>query len=322
MRAGSDEIRDVIIIGGGPAGLTAAIYTGRALLEPLVIEGDMGPGGELPGGQLMLTTDVENFPGFPKGVLGPELIELFREQASRFGAEIVHGAASAVDFTASPFTVTSGGIDYRGRAVIIATGASPRMLGIPGEERLRSRGVSTCATCDGPLFRDKRLAVVGGGDSALEEALFLTRFARQVTVIHRRRELRASRIMQERALASQKIDFLWGHVLAEVLGENVVTGIRVADAKTGEESTLEIDGLFVAIGHKPNTEIFAGQIELDENGYVATKGRTGTAIDGVFAAGDAVDHVYRQAITAAALGCMAAIDAERWLDTRGNPRHP
>lgn len=309
------EIHDLVIVGAGPAGLTAAIYAARGLLDPIVIEGDLGPGGEQPGGQLMLTTEVENFPGFPDGVLGPELIDLFRKQAERFGARFVEGRAVIGGPENSHHVLTAGGESFAARAVILATGASAQMLGVPGESELLGMGVSTCATCDGAFFKDREIAIVGGGDSAMEEALFLTRFASKVKVIHRRDELRASKIMQERAFAEEKIEFIWNSEVVEVLGENAVSGARLRDTVTGEESELELSGLFVAIGHVPNTDFVKGVVDLDENGYIATHERTRTNVEGIFAAGDALDHVYRQAITASGQGCMAAIDAGRWLES-------
>ena len=302
------DVHELVILGSGPAGLTAAIYAARANLQPIVIEG-IGAGG-----QLMITTDVENYPGFPDGVLGPELMMKFREQAERFGTEFVTADADRVDFTAAPFGMWVGPREYRARAVIITTGASARMLGLPSEQRLLGHGVSTCATCDGFFFREKPLAVVGGGDSAVEEAIFLTKFATSVTVIHRRDELRASKIMQDRARANPKITFKWNSAVEDVVGNSTVEAIRLRDTVTGAESELEVQGLFVAIGHDPNTALFAGQLELDENGYIVTEAdSTRTSVVGVFAAGDVQDHVYRQAITAAGSGCMAAIEAERWL---------
>lgn len=310
------EPANLAIIGGGPAGLTAAIYASRALLNPIVIEGDLGPGGEQPGGQLMLTTDVENFPGFPDGILGPDLIDLFKKQADKFGTEFVWGRADPVDLSSYPFSLKVGEREISAKAVIIATGASAKMLGIPGESEFLGMGVSTCATCDGPFYRERELAVVGGGDSALEEALFLTRFASKVYVIHRRDALRASKIMQERAMDNEKIDFIWNSRVSEVIGEKVVSAVRLSNVETGNESTLDVAGVFVAIGHSPNSDFVKGQVELESNGYIATHAKTRTSVEGVFAAGDALDHVYRQAITAAGLGCMAAIDAERWLEAR------
>jgi thioredoxin reductase (NADPH) len=306
------ETRDLIIVGSGPAGLTAAVYAARADLRPLVIEG-LGAGG-----QLMLTTDVENYPGFPDGVLGPELMMKFREQAERFGAEFLTADADRVDLSASPFGVWVGNDEYRADALVISTGATARMLGLPSEQELLGHGVSTCATCDGFFFRDQDIAVVGGGDSAIEEAIFLTKFANSVTVIHRRDELRASKIMQDRAFANPKIDFRWNSVVTDIAGDGRVELVRLRDTLTDETSELKVGGLFVAIGHDPNTKLFAGQLELDENGYVVLPdaGSTRTSVEGVFAAGDVADHVFRQAVTAAGTGCMAAIEAERWLEAR------
>jgi thioredoxin reductase (NADPH) len=307
------EVRDVVIIGSGPAGLTAAVYTARANLHPIVIEG-VGAGG-----QLMLTTDVENFPGFPDGILGPELMLKFREQAQRFGTEFLTADVDRVDFSERPFGIWVGGTELRAQSVIISTGAKARMLGLPSEERLLGHGVSTCATCDGFFFRQKPLAIVGGGDSAIEEALFLTKFATSVTVIHRRDELRASKIMQDRAFANDKIEFRWNSVVDDVVGDAKVESLVLRDTETGEASLLEVDGLFVAIGHDPNTALFVGQLEMDDDGYLITEAdSTRTSIEGVFAAGDVQDHVYRQAITAAGSGCMAAIEAERWLSEQAH----
>jgi len=303
------EVRDVIIIGSGPAGYTAALYAARARLNPLVFEGSVTSGGAL-----MNTTDVENFPGFPDGVLGPDLMDSLRKQAERFGAELVTDDVTEVDLSATPKVVKAGGDTFLTRSVIVATGSSYRELGIPGEKRLSGHGVSWCATCDGFFFRDQDIAVVGGGDSALEEATFLTRFARSVTVVHRRDALRASAIMQDRARANPKIRFAWDSVVTEVVGEDRVAGIRLLNTKTGEESFIEVSGIFVAIGHDPRSELFTGQLELDDEGYlVVDQPSTRTKIPGVFAAGDVVDHTYRQAVTAAGSGCAAALDAERWL---------
>jgi thioredoxin reductase (NADPH) len=308
-----DPIRDVVIIGSGPAGLTAAVYTARANLEPLVIEGFPNAGG-----QLMLTTDVENYPGFPEGIMGPELMEKFRAQAARFGAEYVTANAERVDFSSRPFGVWAEGREFRARSVIISTGATARMLGLPAEERLLGHGLSTCATCDGFFFRGEDIAVVGGGDSAVEEANFLTRFANKVTLVHRRDELRASKIMQDRAFANPKIEFAWNSVVDDLLGDEKLTGARLRNVVNGEISVLPVGGLFVAIGHEPNTKLFEDQVELDPNGYIVTHGGTRTSVEGVFACGDVVDHVYRQAVTAAGTGCMAAIDAERYLEAEAH----
>jgi thioredoxin reductase (NADPH) len=308
------DVRNVIIIGSGPAGLTAAIYTARANLQPLVIEGELSSTSDQPGGQLMLTTEVENYPGFVDGVMGPELMTSFRAQAERFGAEYVTAKATKVDFSERPFRVWVGDDEYRARAVIVSTGARSLMLGLDNEVPLIGHGVSTCATCDGFFFRGDEIAVVGGGDSALEEALFLTKFANKVTVIHRRDALRASKIMQERAFKNDKIEFLWDHVAVELLGDARLTGARVKHVTTGEESVLPVTGLFVAIGHVPNTDLFRDQLDMDAVGYLQTHDGTKTNVEGVFASGDVQDHVYRQAITAAGSGCMAAIDAERWLE--------
>ena len=303
----------VLIVGSGPAGLTAALYAARANLHPIVIEGAEA------GGQLVLTTEVENYPGFPTGILGPELISKMREQAERFGAEFVTANATKVDLSGSPFHVWVDDEQYTGKALIISTGAKAKMLGLDSERRLLGRGVSTCATCDGFFFRSKALAVVGGGDSALEEAIFLTRFATKVTIVHRRDRLRASKVMQDRAYANPKIDFAWNSVVEEVMGDNAVCGVRLRNLKDGSESNLDVAGVFVAIGHLPNTELFEGQIGLDESGYILVDHpSTATSVDGVFAAGDAVDHIYRQAVTAAGTGCAAAIDAERWLEAHGH----
>jgi len=303
------EVRDVIIIGSGPAGYTAALYAARARLNPLLFEGSVTSGGAL-----MNTTDVENFPGFPDGVLGPDLMDSLRKQAERFGAELVTDDVTEVDLSATPKVVKAGSDTFLTRSVIVATGSSYRELGIPGEKRLSGHGVSWCATCDGFFFRDQDIAVVGGGDSALEEATFLTRFARSVTVVHRRDALRASAIMQDRARSNPKIRFAWDSVVTEVVGEDRVAGIKLQNTKTGEESFLEVSGIFVAIGHDPRSELFTGQLELDDEGYlVVDQPSTRTKIPGVFAAGDVVDHTYRQAVTAAGSGCAAALDAERWL---------
>jgi thioredoxin reductase (NADPH) len=310
---------EVVIVGSGPAGLTAAIYTARANLHPLVIEGEPSSDSDQPGGQLMLTTEVENYPGFEDGIMGPELMARFRGQAARFGAGYLTAKASRVDFSGRPFRIWVGDPEapeptYRARSVIVATGARSLMLGLPSEARLLGHGVSTCATCDGFFFRGQHIAVVGGGDSAMEEAIFLTKFGERVTVIHRRKELRASKIMQDRAFRNPRIDFIWDAQVSDVLGERSVEGVRIKNVATAEESTLPVTGLFVAIGHAPNTDLFRGQLDMDENGYLVTHGGARTNVEGVFACGDVQDHVYRQAVTAAGSGCMAAIDAERWLD--------
>jgi thioredoxin reductase (NADPH) len=317
------ERRQIVIAGSGPAGLTAAVYSARAQLHPLVVEGEPSSTSDQPGGQLMLTTEVENYPGFPEGVMGPELMGAMREQAARFGAELLTSKVSRLELKqGTPFGVWVGDPGaaeptYEADALIVATGARALMLGVPGEDRLLGYGVSTCATCDGFFFRDQHIAVVGGGDSAIEEALFLTRFGKKVTIIHRRDGLRASRIMADRARNNDKIDFRWNTVVTGVTGDAKVSGLELRDTVTGETSTLDATGLFVAIGHHPNTAVLAGQLELEPNGYVKTFGGSRTSIAGVFACGDVQDSTYRQAVTAAGSGCMAAIDAERWLEERG-----
>ena len=309
------SLRDVIIIGSGPAGLTAGLYAARANLKPLLIEGLEA------GGQLMLTTLVENFPGFREGIMGPDLMGQMREQAERFGAEIIRGNVSAVDLRQNPFTVKVSDTEYTCRTLIIATGASARLLGLPSERTLMGHGVSTCATCDGYFFRGRPIAVIGGGDSAMEEAVFLTKFASQVTVVHRRDALRASKIMQEKAFANPKISFEWNAEVEEVqdTGKGEVTALVIRNRQTGERTSIPVDGVFVAIGHTPNTSLFTGQLEMDPNGYLITHSGSRTSVPGVFACGDVQDHVYRQAITAAGSGCMAAIDAEKFLE--GLPQH-
>jgi len=304
---GAGDINQVIIIGSGPAGLTAAIYAARAGLEPLVIEGYGA------GGQLMITTDVENYPGFPDGVQGPDMMMMFRQQAERFGTRFITADVSRVDFSERPFRVWVDNDEYVGSSVIVSTGASARWLGIDGETRLRGKGVSACATCDGFFFKDKPVVVIGGGDTAMEEALFLTRMCESVTVVHRRDEFRASAIMAERVLENPKISVVWNAAVVDVEGDNVVEGVRVEDVNTGEQSVIPAAAMFVAIGHQPNTELFEGILDADGEGYLITDG-TNTNVEGVFACGDVQDTVYRQAITAAGSGCMAAIDAERWLE--------
>ncbi|MFI6514525.1 thioredoxin-disulfide reductase [Spirillospora sp. NPDC050679] len=307
------DVRNVIIIGSGPSGYTAAIYAARGDLKPLVFEGSVTAGGAL-----MNTTDVENFPGFPDGIMGPDLMDGLRKQAERFGAELITDDVTEVDLTADPKIVKVGEDVYRAHAVIVATGSGYRELGLPDEKRLSGRGVSWCATCDGFFFREQDIVVVGGGDTAMEEAIFLTKFARSVTVVHRRDELRASRIMQDRAFANEKIKFVWNSEVVAIHGEDRVQGVQLRDRVTGEETRLEVTGLFIAIGHDPRSELFAGQLDTDPDGYLLVEHpTTATKIPGVFAAGDVVDHIYRQAITAAGSGCSAAIDAERWLQDRG-----
>ena len=311
------DVANVIIIGSGPAGLTAAIYTARASLDPIVIEGEPSSTSDQPGGQLMLTTEVENFPGFPEGIMGPELMMNFRSQAERFGAQFVTEKVTAIDVEARPFKVWVRDTEYQAHSLIVSTGARALMLGVDGEDRLLGHGVSTCATCDGFFFRGQEIAVVGGGDSAIEEATFLTKFADKVTLIHRRDEFRASKIMQQRAFDNPKIEILWNHTVTGITGDTRLEGIEVTNTVDGAVSTLPVTGLFVAIGHRPNTDLFSGILDMDDAGYLVTApGSTCTNVDGVFACGDVQDHTYRQAITAAGSGCMAAIDAERWLESQ------
>jgi thioredoxin reductase (NADPH) len=310
----------VLIVGSGPAGLTAAIYVARAQLRPIVIEGEPSSTTDQPGGQLMLTTDIENFPGFPQGITGPELMANMRAQADRFGADLRATKVQRLDVESRPFRAwVTDDVEpsISADAVILATGAQSLMMGVPGEERLLSHGLSTCATCDGFFFRGQEIAVVGGGDSALEEATFLTRFASSVTIVHRRGTLRASKIMQQRAFANEKIHFAWNTEVLEVLGEDRVLGLKVRDTLTGDENILDVTGVFVAIGHVPNTTLVTHQLDLEDNGYVRTGLGSFTNVEGLFAAGDVQDHVYRQAVTAAGSGCIAAIDAERWLEAQG-----
>ena len=306
------DVRNVLIIGTGPAGYTAATYNARARLEPLVFAGPE------PGGQLTLTTDVENYPGFPTGVMGPDLMTAMKEQAERFGAEIIWDAVTRVDFSKRPFSAFVGEKEYQAKAVIIATGASAQLLGLESESKLMGHGVSTCAVCDGAFYRDKDVIVVGGGDTAMEDSTFLTKFARKVEVVHRRDELRASKIMQERAKKNDKLSFIWDSTIEKIHdpAQNNVTGVTLKNVKTGEKSEKAVDGVFIAIGHKPNTEIFRDCLDMDEVGYLKITDHSMTSIEGVFAAGDVVDHYYRQAITAAGMGCRAAIDAERWLEAQ------
>ena len=315
---------EVVIIGSGPAGLTAAIYTARADLAPLVIEGEPSSTSDQPGGQLMLTTDVENYPGFPDGVMGPQLMADMRSQATRFGADLVTLKVSRVDLSASPFAIWIGDPaaalpTYTAESVIVSTGARSVMLGLEAEQRLIGHGLSTCATCDGFFFRDQEIAVVGGGDSALEEAGFLTKFASKVTIVHRRDALRASKIMQHRAFENPRIEFAWNTAVVDVIGDTKVEALAVRDTVNGEERSLPVTGVFIAIGHSPSTDLFVGQLDMDDAGYLVTgSDRSTTNIEGVFACGDVQDHIYRQAVTAAGSGCMAAIDAERWLESRGD----
>ena len=314
------DIRDVIIIGSGPAGLTAAIYTARANLAPLVLEGEPSSTSDQPGGQLMLTTDVENYPGFPDGIMGPDLMQNFRNQALRFGAEIQTVKASRVDFSERPFKVWVGDPDaaeptHLANSVIVSTGAQSLMLGLPNENELVGHGLSTCATCDGFFFRDQEIAVIGGGDSAIEEAGFLSRFGSKVTIIHRRNEFRASKIMQQRAFDNPKIEIMWDTIVEGYLGDGQLRGLRLRNVNTDEVNDVQFGGVFVAIGHKPNTDLFAGKLEMKDSGYLVTRpDSSATDVEGVFACGDVQDDVYRQAITASGSGCMAAIDAERWLE--------
>jgi thioredoxin reductase (NADPH) len=301
---------DVIIIGSGPAGYTAGIYTSRANLSTLIISGT------LPGGQLMTTSEVENYPGFPNGIFGPELMMNMRQQAERFGSVVVDDEVIKVDFKKRPFTITTHAETYTAEATVVCTGASPRKLGIPAEQQFGGRGVSYCATCDGPFFKGENIVVVGGGDTAMEEATFLTKFGKSVMVVHRRDSLRASKILQQKALENPKIEFIWNNVVADIKGNNKISTVLVKDINTGKERTIETGGLFVAIGHEPNTAIFRGQLELDDKGYIVLKQHTKTSVEGIFAAGDVHDHKYRQAVTAAGFGCMAAIDVEKWLSER------
>ncbi|MDE0958028.1 MAG: thioredoxin-disulfide reductase [Planctomycetota bacterium] len=306
-------VREVVIIGSGPAGYTAAVYTGRAQLAPLVFAGSLS------GGQLMLTTDVENYPGFPEGIMGPELMENFRNQAERFGAEVVYEDVVEVDFSSHPYRVKSASQEVEAKTVIISTGASAKLLGLEAESRLMGHGVSTCATCDGFFFRGQEIAIVGGGDSAMEEATFLTRFAEKVTVIHRRDALRASKIMQQKAIDHPKIEFMLDSAVTEIFEEDAkVCGIEVENLKSGEKIRVDLTGLFVAIGHTPNTQLFDGKVELHDNGYIRCTEGSRTSVAGVFACGDVQDFTYRQAVTAAGSGCMAALDAERWIEHQGN----
>ena len=317
MSSAESNHHEVIIIGSGPAGLTAAIYTARANLSPLVIEGEPSSTSDQPGGQLMLTTEVENFPGFPVGVMGPDLMMKFREQAARFNTTFITEKVTKVDFSSRPFSVWVRDTKYTAKSIIVSTGAQSIMLGLENEKRFYGHGLSTCATCDGFFFKGQEIAVVGGGDSAIEEATFLTKFASKVTIVHRRETLRASKIMQQRALSNPKIEFKWNSQVTEILGTQKLQGVGLVDTVTGQKSQLDVTGLFVAIGHRPNTDLFKGVLEMEDSGYLKTRpGSSYTNIDGVFACGDVQDHTYRQAITAAGSGCMAAIDCERWLEAQ------
>ena len=317
MSSAESNHHEVIIIGSGPAGLTAAIYTARANLSPLVIEGEPSSTSDQPGGQLMLTTEVENFPGFPEGVMGPDLMMKFREQAARFNTTFITEKVTKVDFSNRPFSVWVRDTKYTAQSIIVSTGAQSIMLGLENEKRFYGHGLSTCATCDGFFFKGQEIAVVGGGDSAIEEATFLTKFASKVTIVHRRETLRASKIMQQRALSNPKIEFKWNSQVTEILGTQKLQGVGLVDTITGQKSQLDVTGLFVAIGHRPNTDLFKGVLAMEDSGYLKTRpGSSYTNIDGVFACGDVQDHTYRQAITAAGSGCMAAIDCERWLEAQ------
>ena len=317
MTSAESNHHEVIIIGSGPAGLTAAIYAARASLRPLVIEGEPSSTSDQPGGQLMLTTEVENFPGFPEGVMGPDLMMKFRDQAARFEATFITEKVTKVDFSNRPFSVWVRDTKYTAQSIIVSTGAQSIMLGLENEKRFYGHGLSTCATCDGFFFKGQEIAVIGGGDSAIEEATFLTKFASKVTIVHRRETLRASKIMQQRALTNPKIEFKWNSQVTEILGDDKLQGVGLVDTATGQKSKLDVTGLFVAIGHRPNTDLFKGILEMEDNGYLKTRaGSSYTNISGVFACGDVQDHTYRQAITAAGSGCMAAIDCERWLEAQ------
>jgi thioredoxin reductase (NADPH) len=317
MTSAESNHHEVIIIGSGPAGLTAAIYAARASLRPLVIEGEPSSTSDQPGGQLMLTTEVENFPGFPEGVMGPDLMMKFRDQAARFEATFITEKVTKVDFSSRPFSVWVRDTKYTAQSIIVSTGAQSIMLGLENEKRFYGHGLSTCATCDGFFFKGQEIAVIGGGDSAIEEATFLTKFASKVTIVHRRETLRASKIMQQRALTNPKIEFKWNSQVTEILGDDKLQGVGLVDTVTGQKSKLDVTGLFVAIGHRPNTDLFKGILEMEDNGYLKTRaGSSYTNISGVFACGDVQDHTYRQAITAAGSGCMAAIDCERWLEAQ------